>query len=206
MIGYKLGCIKYDNYIIRVIIYLEIDQDNIIKHHEIIDDFNATHYCNKAKVIKIIDKDNKQYDEAISLYCSFSKLFSSNVIKYKVNQIIELNDKEMKSHDEIQFYKNINIVSTFGLDIKNGHEIVYWPNGNKLRECCYVNYKLDGKYQEWYSNEKLMISCNYKNGKLDGNYEDRLKNGKIRVVCKYKNDKMIGERMKILFKRLLNPL
>jgi len=221
MIGYKLGCIKYDNYIIRVIIYLEINQENIIKHHEIIDDFNATHYCNKAKVIKIIDKDNKQYDEAISLYCSFSKLFSSNVIKYKVNQIIELNDKEMKSHDEIQFYKNINIVSTFGLDIKNGHEIIYWPNGNKLRECCYVNGELDGKYFEWYSNgkgeaqgfalasgtsDKIMINCNYKNGKLDGNYEDRLKNGKIRVVCKYENDKMIGDRMKILLKRLLNPL
>ena len=30
--------------------------------------------------------------------------------------------------------------------------------------------------------------------------------GKIRVVCKYKNDKMIGDKIEILFKRLLNPL
>jgi len=206
MIGYKFGCIKYSNYITRVIIYLEINEEDIIKRHDIIDDYNALHYCNKAKVIKIIDKNNKQYDEAISLYCNFKTLLTSNNIKYKVNDIIILNKKEMDSHDEIQFYKNKNIVLTFGLDIINGKEIIYWPNGNKLRECYYKNGMLNGPYLEWYENGLIMMSCNYKNGNLDGHYEDRLKSGKIRVVCKYKNDKIIGNNIDILFKKLLNPI
>ena len=132
-----------------------------------------------------------------SCVVSFAVYKNNKNIEFHVNDIDEI---------RIQFYKNINTVSTFGLDIKNGHEIIYWPNGNKLRDCYYVNGELDGKYLEWYSNGKIMISCNYKNGKLDGNYEDRLKNGKIRVVCKYENDKVIGNKISILFKRLLNPL
>ena len=96
MIGYKFGCIKYPNYIIRVIIYLEIDQENIIKHHEIIDDFNATHYCNKAKVIKIIDKNNKEYDEKkLNRMIYKNKKLNIGLIADEISDIFEnMTDKE----------------------------------------------------------------------------------------------------------------
>ena len=61
-------------------------------------------------------------------------------------------------------YKSINP------DVKNGHFIYYYDNGNKMSEVSYLENQPEGEYLEWYSNGKEKSLTTIRNGVLDGEY------------------------------------
>ena len=62
---------------------------------------------------------------------------------------------------------------------------MYWDNGNLWSKVNYVNGKLHGPWEEYYTNSKVSIKGNYLNGELHGPSERYYQNGKLKEIRYY---------------------
>ena len=146
----------------RVIITLEIPEDakTNIKRNGIVNKYKAQHRCSYAKVIKIEDDQDIQYDFATSG-------FYSKYLEYKINEITESNfDDNLENvySSGIHFFLEKELAYNFGREIiRNGLVEDWYDNGSKLSEYNCINGKREGLYQSWYKNGQKSYECNFVN-------------------------------------------
>ena len=75
----------------------------------------------------------------------------------------------------------------------HGNYIVYYENGNILREVEYKNDKKEGIEKVYYSNKTLSEIYNYKNGQLEGEFFEYHESGNLSKIGQYKDGKKEGE-------------
>lgn len=184
MIGYKAAIVRTT----RVVITLEIPEDAItnVDRKSVAVKESAKYRTNKAKVIKIEDENAKEYTEAITGFYNYKSL------TYKLNEIIEISDYdtdlEKVCSSGIHFFLTKHIAELYGISsLQNGLYQSWHENGQKRKECMYVNRKQEGLNQGWHENGEKKFECIYVNGKLDGLYQEWYSNGQKYKEYNYVN-------------------
>lgn len=79
------------------------------------------------------------------------------------------------------------------LEVKHGHFIFYYENGQKRSEGSYLNNALVGIWTYWENNGKLQSSGNYRNNLRNGKWTYWNFDGRIIMEGNFKNDLQDGE-------------
>lgn len=168
MIGYKVA----KNNDTRVIMTLEIPDDAItnINRKDIVDASTAKYRTNKAKVLKIEDKDGKEYTSANSF------IYNKKPLEYKLNETIVIDDYDINLEEVrssgIHFFITKRVAELYYLNkIENCLFQSWYDNGQKEEESNFVNGELHGLYQQWHENGQKLVECTYVNGELHGLYQ-----------------------------------
>ncbi len=77
-------------------------------------------------------------------------------------------------------------------DRKNGKFTWFYENGQKEKECYYIDNKLDGDYFAWHKNGQLKQSSNYINDLIDGVSKSWSADGKLMKFIEYKQGEKHG--------------
>ena len=133
------GC---DNYI--VVMKLLEDSMTNESRKDIFDANYAKYRTNKVKVILIINKFTLETVDNVE------NSYYKKKLKYVVNEIIEEKDYDMDLNNVcsagIHYFKEIKPAFYFTLNVKShtGHYIEWYENGQKEKECDYVDGKING--------------------------------------------------------------
>ena len=184
MIGYTVA--KHDG--TRVIVTLEIPEDAItnINRKDIAYVNSAQHRANKAKVIKIEDSTNKEYNWAIS------KISQYRTRMYIVGEVLEVleYDKDIENvcGAGIHFFITRRCAELCGVEpSKNGLYNEWYDNGQKTVEYNYINGKIEGFAQTWHPNGIKLSENSCVNGKIEGIYKQWDDKGVKTEECNYVN-------------------
>jgi antitoxin component YwqK of YwqJK toxin-antitoxin module len=168
MIGYKAAIAGET----RVLITLDIPEDAItnVARTSVVVKETAKYRTNKAKVLKIEDKDGKEYTEARTGFYDLESL------TYRLNELVEVSDYDMNLEKVcsrgIHFFLSKRLAEQYERDsIRNGLFQRWHENGQIQEECTFVNGLIDGLYQRWYANGEKDIECTYVNGWREGLYQ-----------------------------------
>jgi uncharacterized protein len=123
--------------------------------------------------------------------------------------------KEIMNKDQASFYRKafqdsnkvwtandyfisgkIQMTGTFRskkMDVKQGHFIYYFENGQKLTEGNYVNNKAQDEWTTWYENGQVNFRGNMVNDNLEGEWSYFFDNGKLKSRGKLVSNKKEGE-------------
>ena len=78
---------------------------------------------------------------------------------------------------------------------KNGKEIFWYENGNKMMESFFVNDHEEGLWQQWYPNGQKKVEVNYSGGKYDGLWQQWYNNGQMKKNVKFVDGKKGGKEV-----------
>ena len=110
--------------------------------------------------------------------------------KLHVDERINRSTKEVAC-----YYKNGKISARipFANGIFNGKHIIYYSNGQPLREINYINDYREGQSKYYYENGKLKELCNWLNGDRHGLYTLYFTNGQKQLEGHYLSNKKQGK-------------
>jgi len=184
IIGYTIGIVLLNDIETRVLVTIEIlDNDYKKDRDDIIDKQYARYYTKQFKVLDIEDNKNNKYLEAKSY------IYIINSLIHKVGEITE--------NEEIPYYIDRDRVYKYKLSIPvNGQYISYGDNGSIITKCLMKNKKYDGLYEMFYHDGKKLMEIDYKNGKINGKYNKYYYNGVKQYEYNFVNDKLDGEYIK----------
>ena len=180
--------------------YKKCTQNKIVKleilgeHNEdrpgIVNKDFASMRCNRAKVLEIYDMNDtsKQYDSAISSHDKTFK-YEKGVIVWPLKWDMNMNEI---GTDGIHYYLSEEAARMQDYCPRDCVKMSWYANGSPHKICTYKNGMLNGKYDEYYPDNKYKIRCSYKNDRLDGNYASFYENGSLLKSCVYKNGKLNG--------------
>jgi antitoxin component YwqK of YwqJK toxin-antitoxin module len=189
MIGYKAAIAGET----RVVITLDIPEDAItnVARTSVVVKETAKYRTNKAKVLKIEDKDGKEYTEARTGFYDLESL------TYRLNELVEVSDYDMDLEKVcsrgIHFFLTRGVAELYTREwVQNGLYQSWYDNGQIQEESTFVNGQIEGLYQRWYENGEKWQECTYVNGKLEGSYQTWYENGQKKQECTYVNGALNG--------------
>lgn len=126
------------------------------------------------------DKDwNQIQNKELSVY--YRKAFLDNNKAWSVHDFYASHQLQM-----------IGTYKTKKADIKQGHFVYYYENGQKQSEGEYINDKKEGMWIGWYENGQQKSKGNYLNEKLNGIWEYWHENGEKKAKGNFMNDYKTG--------------
>lgn len=97
---------------------------------------------------------------------------------------VECDDEYIVEDDKI-VCKRLKIIKT--LTYEDFEKLITIEIDTPFKKCKYVGGKLQGKYQQWYrENKQLKIETTYVDNKIHGSYKEWL-NGQLRIETNYEN-------------------
>lgn len=152
---------------------------------------NGTHshpgYLAYGENHKILEKQEFRFGQPDGVHILY---FPNGIVKEKVSYIkgLKQGKEQFFSAQETilgegnyqngipigkHFKKHLNGQFSFVANYNEEGELkepitIFDENGKKIKEYFLTNNKLDGKYTEWFPDQKIKKECSYKNGELDG--------------------------------------
>lgn len=176
MLGYKVSL----NGNVAVLITLEIPEDALtnLERRSIVNKQTAMYRTNKAKVIKIEDRNGTLYQTSEISDALKTLYVDENKYIYRVGESIEdpmyHTDVENGRHGiyfflakKVACQYNFNLIGNFN-PIKDGYVVTWYPNGQKSSEGAIKNGDEEGWWQYWHINGQKYSEGLYKNGKKAG--------------------------------------
>lgn len=156
---------------------------------------SAKHRANMLKVVDIIHKFSDEQCHEIT-----NSVHLENKITYKIGNIVKVNDYDTNINEVcstgIHYFRDPLPAFYYELIINkivNGKYISFYDNGQKERECKFINGQYNGKYIKWYIDGKKQLECTFNNGQLDGAYISWYNNGKLHQKYNYINGNLSGK-------------
>jgi antitoxin component YwqK of YwqJK toxin-antitoxin module len=182
MIGYKAAKVGKT----RVLITLDIPEDaitNVDRTSVVVKD-TAKYRTNKAKVVKIEDKDGKEYTEATTGF------YVGKSLTYKLNDLVEVPEYDMNLEEVcstgIHFFLTKRVAELYSRDsIENGLYQSWHDNGEKFEECTFVSGRIEGLYQRRYEDGQIQEECTFVSGRREGLCQRWYTNGQKWKECTY---------------------
>ncbi len=176
-----------------VLITLEIPSDAItnLNRSNIVNKETAKYRTNKAKVLKIEDKEGNPYETATTAF------YEHKDLTYRVGETLTCEDytmdPEMVCAAGIHFFLTREVAEQYGVEhLENGILRAWHANGQMSCETTYVNGKEDGVCQFWYANGQKRYELPYANGAMEGVRREWYANGQKASEDTYVNGNMHG--------------
>ncbi len=78
---------------------------------------------------------------------------------------------------------------------KNGKEIFWYENGNKMMESFFVDNHEEGLWQQWYPNGQKKIEVNYIKGKYNGLWRQWYDRRTMKKNVKFVDGKKVAKKL-----------